>query len=296
MEGTDEGSALRQRAMARLSRKLAMSEHEAAAGNSSAQLHTYDAGASVEQQLQQQQLNATVIGLTGGLRGAVLDGGGDGGSAAGRGDAFASLHEAARTGDAEGVARILHARAQSVDERDSEQRTALHVAASQTLAETSKIVRILLDGRSDLGARDHGGHTALACACASGTVDSVQQLLKAGSEPFVKNVQGWSARDLACRRGELAVARFLERQEAGAKCLEFGFMDAELAMGRLRKVEAEAATLRKELLRERALRKAADTRGAMAEDKLVQWRTGYKKLAQDTASGHHHKAHTVGEM
>ncbi len=95
---------------------------------------------------------------------------------------------------------------------------ALTLAASAALAEPPGFVAVDADNsaamRTDVGARQPDGSTALQWAVYEGRLDDVRRLIKAGADVDARNDFGASAMSLAAAAGDAAVLR--ELLEAGA--------------------------------------------------------------------------------
>ena len=126
---------------------------------------------------------------------------------------YTALMAAARSASLEVIRLILSRGGQAalVDRRGY---TALHWAVAQTPYNPSSqvaCVRALIDAGADLNAANEEGITSLMNAAWFGCRDSVQELLRRGADPLMRDRQNRTARDLASERGHREVEELLRR-------------------------------------------------------------------------------------
>lgn len=90
---------------------------------------------------------------------------------------YQGLHAAAARGDAQGVRRLLAARA-PVDARDAWQRTPLHVAA---FARQRDIITLLVRAGADINAQERERYDGVTIAAVAGDVQTLRVLLELGA-------------------------------------------------------------------------------------------------------------------
>ncbi|XAR65967.1 hypothetical protein NMG60_11011990 [Bertholletia excelsa] len=130
---------------------------------------------------------------------------------------WTAVHVAAafdRADEISGLVREL--RGSSLDCRDKEDRTALHLAASKG---HERCARILVGAGADVNAASRDGRTALYRAAANGDRRMVEVLMELGADPSVGPMdRGRSAVDIARDKGhnllQKEVVEILERGEA----------------------------------------------------------------------------------
>ncbi|XP_062092359.1 protein VAPYRIN-like [Humulus lupulus] len=136
------------------------------------------------------------------------------------------LHVAASFDQTEEVLDLVRVRGSaSLDRRDNEGRTPLHVAAAKGHI---KCARVLVESGADKDARSRDGRTALYRAAANGDRPMVRMLIQMGADPTIPNDRGRSALDVARDKGHSEVVEVLERGEevlmaarrGDAPCLE----------------------------------------------------------------------------
>ncbi|XP_057979333.1 protein VAPYRIN-like [Malania oleifera] len=98
----------------------------------------------------------------------------------------------------------------TLDGKDKEGRTALHVAASRGNA---RCVELLIGAGADMDARSNDGRTALYIAAANGNRRTVEILVGMGADPTNPVDRGRSPLDIAREKGHKEVAEVLERGE-----------------------------------------------------------------------------------
>ncbi len=96
--------------------------------------------------------------------------------------------------------------AESVNQKDAQGQTLLHVAALQNNAD---MVQILLDLKADTRIKNNSGETAMAAAVNAGCYDAVKTLALAGSDIFATNAAGMSVYNQARQRGPDAFSAIL---------------------------------------------------------------------------------------
>jgi ankyrin repeat protein len=122
------------------------------------------------------------------------------------------LHDAAKSGDATAVGKLLAAGA-DVNEMDAGFNTALHWAADKGhLA----VIRVLAAKGADLNARDISDDTPLQRAVPSKNAAAVQFLIAKGAKVNLLANDGIRALDTATRYGLSDIIAMLKN--AGAKC------------------------------------------------------------------------------
>jgi ankyrin repeat protein len=102
---------------------------------------------------------------------------------------WTALMEATRTRSLESVRLLLEHRA-DLTARNQRQETALLVAASQG---ATQIARLLLDGGADPNVVSNTGHTALMLAAAEGHAELVRLLLERGADRNLRSASGRTA-------------------------------------------------------------------------------------------------------
>ena len=113
------------------------------------------------------------------------------------------LHRAVKTGDLDGVTRLLASGA-DVDARDNRGRTALMYAVDKGYV---LLVEPLLAAQADPNVRAPDGATALYIAVAHGHSEIITMLMKAGADPTIKGPKGRTAAKVAqMRYGDLKTA------------------------------------------------------------------------------------------
>jgi ankyrin repeat protein len=84
--------------------------------------------------------------------------------------------------------------------------TPLHLAA---LACNQPALKTLLVWRAALNVRNRDGNTALSCACALSSVNSVMQFMRAGADITLENRLGQRPLHIACLHGQTDIVRML---------------------------------------------------------------------------------------
>jgi ankyrin repeat protein len=122
----------------------------------------------------------------------------------------AAIILAAEFGDAE-IVELLINRGAKIDARDGEGRTALFFAEVG-----SKVFASLVAAGADINAKDYEGNSILMRSVSrSPSVAEVEELLRLGIEPDVRNKAGESALDLAVSLGLVNVIERLKSLPAG---------------------------------------------------------------------------------
>ena len=122
----------------------------------------------------------------------------------------AAIILAAKFGDAE-IVELLINKGAKVDARDDEGRTALFFAEVG-----SKVFASLVAAGADINAKDYEGNSILMRNVSrSPSVAEVEELLRLGIEPHVRNEAGESALDLAVSLGLVNVIERLKSLPAG---------------------------------------------------------------------------------
>ena len=118
------------------------------------------------------------------------------------------IHDAARRGACDDLARLLEVSSEDAAERDWGGYTALHWAA---LNDEADALALLLNSGVAVDARDGGGNTSLALAAWSGSESSVQTLLANGADPSAEDAQGVTALAKAQNSGHQGIVQILSR-------------------------------------------------------------------------------------
>src|SRR5205814_275739 len=96
-----------------------------------------------------------------------------------------------------------------VNRQDENGYTALMWAALR--GDYAKVVAQLITAGSDLNIRDKNGRTALIHAAWMGHLDTIQELLKAGSDPLLTDRGSLTALDLAQQTAQTKAMELLNR-------------------------------------------------------------------------------------
>ncbi|MBN2072161.1 MAG: ankyrin repeat domain-containing protein [Candidatus Krumholzibacteriota bacterium] len=112
------------------------------------------------------------------------------------------IHFAATVGNIE-IARILLDAGADVDAGDSDNSTALGIAA---MRKHHEMVRFLLEQGADVNHRDRKADTPLSFACYRGNDEMVQILIDSGADLYFRNPHGETMLHYACQRGLPALA------------------------------------------------------------------------------------------
>lgn len=98
------------------------------------------------------------------------------------------------------------ANAQTAVHADASGNTPLHLAA---LACNEPALKVLLAWKAALNVRNENGSTALSCACALPSVNSVMLLIRAGADLMLQNHLGRCPLHIACLHGKTEIVRML---------------------------------------------------------------------------------------
>jgi ankyrin repeat protein len=125
-------------------------------------------------------------------------------------DGFTPLHFACYFGSAE-AARFLLENGAAVDAvaTNPMRLMPLHSAAS---ARNIDVVRLLLEHRAPVNARQHGGWVPLHAAAQNGDRAMAELLLGHDARPSMENDEGKTAAAVAKEKGHLELAKFLEKR------------------------------------------------------------------------------------
>lgn len=110
------------------------------------------------------------------------------------------------------IVQLLHTLAVDVNYRDQNDQTALYLAVRSGRLEYVTMVLEMSrkHGKMDLNATEVVyGWTPLILACVTGNIPVMELLLRAGADPKVHDLFGWSAKDHAAFRGYLPMAKVL---------------------------------------------------------------------------------------
>eukprot|EP00941_MAST-03F_sp_MAST-3F-sp1_P005058 g5058.t1 len=130
------------------------------------------------------------------------------------------LHHAAAAGQLH-IAQTLIERGADIDARDHEGETPLH---NSTDANHPHMTEILLKAGADVHAVDKLGWTPLHNAAGCGDhSDIVEQLLRRGADPMLKNNEGMTPKDLADEEGHEESSILLGAVMAAENSLDMGF-------------------------------------------------------------------------
>jgi|SRR5579863_833230 len=127
-------------------------------------------------------------------------------------DGWTPLHLAAFFGSAD-TARALLNKGASPAERSTNamQNLPLHAAAAGRHA---SLVKLLIEHGSPVGARQHGGWTALHAAAQNGDLAMAEVLVSAGADVSARADNNQCALDLALTKGHQQMVEFLEAHGA----------------------------------------------------------------------------------
>ncbi|XP_015877441.4 protein VAPYRIN-like [Ziziphus jujuba] len=119
------------------------------------------------------------------------------------------LHVAAAFDRTEEVLEFVKMKkARSLDCRDNDGRTPLHVAVGKG---NIKCARVLVELGADKDARSRDGRTALHRAAVNGDRRMVEMLIEMGADPTIANDRGCTPLDIARDKGHKKVSEILER-------------------------------------------------------------------------------------
>ncbi|KAH9767234.1 ank rep region domain-containing protein [Citrus sinensis] len=127
-------------------------------------------------------------------------------------DGWSELHVAAAFGRTEEISSLVRMKKyESLDCRDKEGRTPLHLAVNKTSIGCAKV---LLESGADKEAKGKDGKTSLHNAAANGDRRMVEMLIEMGADPTIKDDRGRSCFDVARDKGHIEVLEVLQRGEA----------------------------------------------------------------------------------
>lgn len=117
-------------------------------------------------------------------------------------DGWSELHVAAAFGRTEEISSLVRMKKyESLDCRDKEGRTPLHLAVNKTSIGCAKV---LLESGADKEAKGKDGKTALHNAAANGDRRMVEMLIEMGADPTIKDDRGRSCFDVARDKGHVS--------------------------------------------------------------------------------------------
>lgn len=117
------------------------------------------------------------------------------------------FHNAARHGDMIVINYLASTKNFSVDTRDPDDWTPLHVAAWYNQVET---VELLLDYGADVNARTKFDWTPLHCAALQGSIDCVRILLDNGAEVLAQTKRNDTPITFALKKNHTSVVTYLK--------------------------------------------------------------------------------------
>jgi len=126
------------------------------------------------------------------------------------GPGFTALHDAVK-GNREAIVKLLIDRKADVNARDQTGVTPLHTAARWS---SPQVVKLLLDAKADVSAKDKAGRTPLLEAVSSGNADIVKLLIQAKADVHAKDDNGTASIHLAATYANTRVLKLL--LDAGA--------------------------------------------------------------------------------
>ena len=121
-----------------------------------------------------------------------------------------SLHQAAATGDASAVEKLLSVGADA-NATNKDGRTALHVAANEHVA------KLLLSKGADVNARSNNGQTPLHIASGDGRKDVAEALLEDGADINAETRAGKTPLHDAAMGAQAEIVEFLVKKGANAE-------------------------------------------------------------------------------
>ena len=107
---------------------------------------------------------------------------------------YAPWFEYVKEGHAQAVEFMLKDKEQPVDERDSNRRTAMHIAAQYGHI---PVARFLRKYEADINVKNLNKWTPLHTAASFNRVEMVQWLVKHGADMFSENLHHWKPVDIA---------------------------------------------------------------------------------------------------
>lgn len=106
----------------------------------------------------------------------------------------ATLHEMVKSGDVQGVGKMVAANRDMVNAKNDLGSSPLHIAAGISVPE---MVRLLLDKGANVSMKDNNGVTPLHIAAFTGHRENLELLLAKGADVHAKDSHGKTARDYA---------------------------------------------------------------------------------------------------
>lgn len=125
------------------------------------------------------------------------------------GDGWTPLHLAAAFGTPESVKLLLESGA-SVDVVSKNPQTNQPLHAALALGRNPETIQLLLAAGADPNARQTGGYTAIFSAAAANRRDLIEILISHGAEPAIQNDFGQTAAGFARERNHTELAGWLE--------------------------------------------------------------------------------------
>ncbi|KAJ0045869.1 hypothetical protein Pint_06566 [Pistacia integerrima] len=136
---------------------------------------------------------------------------------------WSELHVAVAFDRTEEVLSLLKTQKyDSLDCRDKEGRTPLHLAVSKG---NIRCAKVLLESGANKDAKSKDGRTALNIAAANGDRRMAEVLIEMGADPTIMDDRGRSCFDVARDKGQVEVMEILERGEAILMAARRGDLD-----------------------------------------------------------------------